>query len=183
MTQIPALTQMVDPTLRVQVCRTFIEVADMHSKHLCAFRSRSTPPRIMCEQREDRAAAAAGRGADMQRTAAVEKREQKDIEHEHGVPPDDPRWTGMRKIVIKNLPARCSHGELCDFIAELLGSPRRNSFHVHLPPSTGKGKRNNGFAFVTLHTVELAQQLVNAMWMKSIPSRPSNRILRLTPKK
>eukprot|EP00440_Ansanella_granifera_P006095 gb/GFBE01006610.1/.p1 GENE.gb/GFBE01006610.1/~~gb/GFBE01006610.1/.p1 ORF type:complete len:202 (+),score=20.16 gb/GFBE01006610.1/:1-606(+) len=180
------------PPLRLRVLNTFIDVVDEEVVELArSRRSRSAPPRTCICRLTDQACAHGScklvPDSQMQKEPESSLRPQsppyvpkedpaeEQATYEHGIPPQDRRWAGMRKILIKNLPARCSHQELSDFIASFAGDM---AWTLQLPLTN---KRNRGFAFVSLTRSADALELAKCLWMSSIPTRQSDRILHVYP--
>eukprot|EP00440_Ansanella_granifera_P016765 gb/GFBE01018213.1/.p1 GENE.gb/GFBE01018213.1/~~gb/GFBE01018213.1/.p1 ORF type:complete len:208 (+),score=39.54 gb/GFBE01018213.1/:1-624(+) len=99
---------------------------------------------------------------------------------ECGVPPEDPRWMGVYKIMIKNLPARCYHEELRKFIVRQVGCQAWDeAWELHMP--LGTNNRNRGFAFVLVRSTTDVHELAKALWQQKIPSRQSEKVIHIYP--
>eukprot|EP00440_Ansanella_granifera_P048788 gb/GFBE01052859.1/.p1 GENE.gb/GFBE01052859.1/~~gb/GFBE01052859.1/.p1 ORF type:complete len:467 (+),score=54.32 gb/GFBE01052859.1/:1-1401(+) len=93
----------------------------------------------------------------------------------YGVHPDDAQWTGVTKVMIRNIPTRCRIGELDQFIAESV----EGYVSVSLPMKSSR--KNRGYAFVRTEDASVARAVVTALWKKTISSRLSDRPLVLHP--
>eukprot|EP00439_Symbiodinium_sp_Y106_P027507 s2839_g3.t1 len=91
-----------------------------------------------------------------------------------GLHPSSTRWCGVRKLVVKNMPARCKENELRNFIGSLTAAP----FQIRMP-SSRKGTCK-GFCFIAFADPEGLSKLLPALWQQSVPNR-SPRPLKLVP--
>ena len=103
--------------------------------------------------------------------------EDEDEDDVYGFHPDHPTWQAARKLMIRNIPARCSYQELDAFLRAHTPLP----FGLSLP--VNRSGRNCGYAFVTMADPLSLRSLVQALWQQRIPSRQSEKPLRLQPGK
>ncbi|CAJ1363063.1 unnamed protein product [Effrenium voratum] len=78
--------------------------------------------------------------------------------------------------MIRNIPARCSQSE----ISALIASDARK-FEVQMPRSSEK--KCKGYAFIQVSEAQLMKRLVHDLWAKCVPSRRSQRPLKIHPAK
>eukprot|EP00440_Ansanella_granifera_P017974 gb/GFBE01019519.1/.p1 GENE.gb/GFBE01019519.1/~~gb/GFBE01019519.1/.p1 ORF type:complete len:192 (+),score=23.31 gb/GFBE01019519.1/:1-576(+) len=185
------------PAYGLRVFNTFIDVFNDEHQEQRSRRSRSAPPCVHTSHEGEVAGPPRFRGVehherqasdehsthlrDARRfapeTASMEEPEHKEEQanYEHGIHPRDARWKDVYKILIKNLPARCTYQELSDFIAS---HAEDKEWSLQLPLTH---KRNRGFAFVTLRNSSDAIDLAHSLWEGTIPFRQTTRILHVYP--
>lgn len=96
---------------------------------------------------------------------------------QYGLHPSHALWSGQLKIMLRNIPSRCKDCELRNFIVGL-GIPS-DMWSMNMPVSASG--RNRGYAFVTAINSATATEIVNILWKRSIPTRASERPLKLQP--
>ena len=97
-----------------------------------------------------------------------------DWQEELGLHPSSPVWNGVTKMMIRNVPARCSQSE----IEELLQSVTAN-FKLQMPRSSER--KCKGYAFVE-GDPEVVKRLAEFLWTNPhVPSRRSTRPLKIHP--
>ena len=94
---------------------------------------------------------------------------------EYGLHADHPSWQLAPKLMIRNLPARCTHAELEAFVR----SSTACKFQLSLP--LNQSGRNRGYAFITVPDIASLRSLVRAMWGQRVPTRQSERPVMLQP--
>lgn len=146
----------LDPSMHVRIFRTFVELvpAEVHVP-----RTQSSPALLSALQNK---ASAEPKAVSMQLPEEVPGDE---VHDQYGYHADHPAWQDVKKIMIRNLPARASYEELACYLQTLTSS----AFHLSLPLN-GSG-RNCGYAFVTLENPHSLRVLVQALWQQRIPSR------------
>lgn len=100
------------------------------------------------------------------------------FDDKYGLPPWHPLWIGQAKILIRNIPCRCTAHEIENFITK--GGVLSEKWTIVLPGAE-YGKRNRGYAFITAADPSTAMELVRLLWQQSIPTRGSGRALKLQP--
>ncbi|CAE7208272.1 unnamed protein product [Symbiodinium sp. CCMP2592] len=93
----------------------------------------------------------------------------------YGLPAEHPGWEIASKLMIRNLPARCSHEELEKFVKASTGA----TFQLSMP--LNQSGRNRGYAFIIVSDISSLRDLVSALWGKRVPSRNSMRPIMLQP--
>eukprot|EP00930_Biecheleria_cincta_P059219 TRINITY_DN44979_c0_g1_i1.p1 TRINITY_DN44979_c0_g1~~TRINITY_DN44979_c0_g1_i1.p1 ORF type:complete len:215 (-),score=31.05 TRINITY_DN44979_c0_g1_i1:168-812(-) len=96
---------------------------------------------------------------------------------QYGLHPSHPLWIGQTKIMLRNIPSRCKEYELRKFLVDL-GIPSHR-WVLNMPLSGSR--RNRGYAFVTAIDPATAIEIIKVLWQQSIPSRVSQRPLKLQP--
>ncbi|CAJ1425363.1 unnamed protein product [Effrenium voratum] len=102
------------------------------------------------------------------------KHSREDLDDQYGLHADHPAWQSAKKLMIRNIPSRCSHAELEFWLRTLTSS----AFQLSLPVNSSG--RNRGYAFVASDPTSL-RGLVRALWQQRLPSRMSTRALKLQP--
>ena len=93
----------------------------------------------------------------------------------YGLPAEHPGWEIASKLMIRNLPARCSYEELEKFVKASTGA----TFQLSMP--LNQSGRNRGYAFIIVSDISSLRDLVSALWGKRVPSRNSTRPIMLQP--
>ncbi|CAE7563014.1 unnamed protein product [Symbiodinium natans] len=94
---------------------------------------------------------------------------------EFGLHPSSPEWYTCTKMMIRNVPARCTEPEMYAY----LRTKTPSNFVLQMPKtSTSKCK---GYAFVLATSPHEIAELAKALWQQRVPSRMSNRPLKIHP--
>lgn len=163
---------------RILITKTFFEVAPLTAK---VKRSQSWPPDP--ERREaiysETWSWTGSEVSDTRKTPSPHGEQEVDMHAEfndvHGLPADHPGWEIASKLMIRNLPARCSYEELEKFVR----ASTSTSFQLSMP--LNQSGRNRGYTFIILSDVSSLRALVRALWGKRVPSRNSMRPIMLQP--
>ncbi|CAJ1399177.1 unnamed protein product [Effrenium voratum] len=92
-----------------------------------------------------------------------------------GVHPDDPCWDSTTNLMICKLPARCTQAELTAFIRKTVPG-----FELQISLPRSESGRNRGYGFVQVRHGSM-RELVRRLWNSRIPTRQSQRPLKLQP--
>ena len=99
------------------------------------------------------------------------------VDDDYGLHPSHPLWIGQTAMMIRNLPCRCKANEIKSMI--MAGGVPSEKWTMVMPNGT-KG-RNRGYVFVAALDHATAMELVHVLWKQPIPTRVSQRPLKLTP--
>eukprot|EP00930_Biecheleria_cincta_P066779 TRINITY_DN5303_c0_g3_i3.p1 TRINITY_DN5303_c0_g3~~TRINITY_DN5303_c0_g3_i3.p1 ORF type:complete len:219 (+),score=27.77 TRINITY_DN5303_c0_g3_i3:71-727(+) len=100
-----------------------------------------------------------------------------EVDDVYGHHPSHPLWAGHTAIMLRNIPCRCKAYEIENMI--MAGGVPSETWTMVMPPAT-KG-RNRGYALITAADPATATELVHVLWQQTIPTRVSQRPLKLQP--
>lgn len=84
---------------------------------------------------------------------------------------------GVRTVMIKHIPCRCTRNEILDVVAELGFAGTYEFFHL----PTKRGQHNFGYAFISFYSSSLATAFRSAMTGFTFPSRKSSKEVCVVP--
>ncbi|CAE7237252.1 unnamed protein product [Symbiodinium natans] len=96
---------------------------------------------------------------------------------EFGLHPNSAQWLSSTKMMIRNVPARCTETELRSFLESLTSTE-----YVLEMPKTSQTKCK-GYAFVEMCDPLSLAALAEALWQQRLPTRASERALKIHPAK
>ncbi|CAE7838029.1 unnamed protein product [Symbiodinium sp. KB8] len=91
-----------------------------------------------------------------------------------GLHPSSLQWLATCKMMIRNVPARCTEQELRDFLDSLTS----DRYSLQMPKTQSKSK---GYAFVEMRNPVSLCALAGSLWQQCIPTRQSTRALKIHP--
>ncbi|CAE7421742.1 unnamed protein product, partial [Symbiodinium necroappetens] len=91
-----------------------------------------------------------------------------------GLHPESEMWLSATRMMIRNIPARCTEGEL----RSMLNSANL-PYKLEMPK--GGPSKCKGFAFVTMPQAFMLVVLARVLWQSSVPTRESSRKLKIHP--
>ncbi|CAL1162409.1 unnamed protein product [Cladocopium goreaui] len=94
-------------------------------------------------------------------------------QEELGLHPKSPLWDGVTKMMIRNVPARCSQTEI-----EQLLSYVTTDFRLQMPRSSER--KCKGYAFIE-GDADVMRRLAHFLWQRQVPTRHSLRPLKIHP--
>mmetsp|Transcript_36656 Transcript_36656/g.60010 ORF Transcript_36656/g.60010 Transcript_36656/m.60010 type:complete len:175 (-) Transcript_36656:59-583(-) len=93
-----------------------------------------------------------------------------------GLPPEDPRWHGVNRLFLANIPPRVTRQEFLDFVLSMgAPEPQRLRYPVF---SNGKSR---GFAWANFLTADEALNFVRAVHDRHLPHFTSRKALACLP--
>eukprot|EP00930_Biecheleria_cincta_P066775 TRINITY_DN5303_c0_g1_i2.p1 TRINITY_DN5303_c0_g1~~TRINITY_DN5303_c0_g1_i2.p1 ORF type:complete len:224 (+),score=32.25 TRINITY_DN5303_c0_g1_i2:87-758(+) len=99
------------------------------------------------------------------------------VDNDYGYHPSHPLWIGQAAIMLRNIPCRCKADEIKNIITA--GGVPSEKWTMTMP--AGSYGRNRGYAFITATDPATAMELVHVLWKRTIPTRVSQRPLKLQP--
>ncbi|CAJ1379588.1 unnamed protein product [Effrenium voratum] len=93
---------------------------------------------------------------------------------EYGLHPSSCFWQGVTKMMIRNVPARCQQEEVDRLIQVITPN-----FETRMPRSSSC--KCKGYAFVEVDSPATMQLLAYFLWQARVPTRQSNRPLKIHP--
>ncbi|CAE6918556.1 unnamed protein product, partial [Symbiodinium microadriaticum] len=91
-----------------------------------------------------------------------------------GLHPSSLQWLASSKMMIRNIPARCTEQEMRIFLNSLTS----DRYSLQMPKTQSKSK---GYAFVEMRHPIALHALAMALWQQCIPTRQSTRALKIHP--
>ncbi|CAE7642448.1 unnamed protein product [Symbiodinium sp. CCMP2592] len=94
---------------------------------------------------------------------------------EFGLHPDSMEWLSSTKMMIRNVPARCTELELRVY----LSTKTTDDFVLEMPKTSPA--KCKGYAFVQMDDSVALAALAKALWQQSVPTRKSARPFKIHP--
>ncbi|CAE7631411.1 MRD1 [Symbiodinium microadriaticum] len=94
---------------------------------------------------------------------------------EFGLHPSSIQWQATTKMMIRNIPARCTEPEFRQYLNTLA----QREYVLEMPKTSAS--KCKGYAFVQMRDPEDLVALAREMWQTCVPSRMSPRPLKIHP--
>ncbi|OLQ11029.1 hypothetical protein AK812_SmicGene5231 [Symbiodinium microadriaticum] len=94
---------------------------------------------------------------------------------EFGLHPDSVEWLSSTKMMIRNVPARCTYLELRVY----LSTQTTDDFVLEMPKTSPA--KCKGYAFVQMADSVALAALAKALWQQTVPTRKSARPFKIHP--
>ncbi|CAE7642430.1 unnamed protein product [Symbiodinium sp. CCMP2592] len=94
---------------------------------------------------------------------------------EFGLHPDSMEWLSSTKMMIRNVPARCTELELRVY----LSTQTTHDFVLEMPKTSPA--KCKGYAFVQMDDSVALAALAKALWQQTVPTRKSARAFKIHP--